>query len=104
MKKLALIIALIGIFLLLFFINNTEPKEIQISEISEKNLNERVLIKGITSNIKVHAGNFTTFKINNFPANCNCPKLKENQKIEAIGQITQYQETFQITIDKIKSP
>ena len=61
MKKLMLVISLLGILILLFIINFNEPQIIKISSINEKMMNENIKISGNIKSIKTYENNFTTF-------------------------------------------
>jgi len=104
MKKLAvtfLVLSLIGIFLLLLAFLYPAPKQITGNVI----LNEKEYTKTtgkITSVKEVYE--FKIIKLdNNLTVVCyDCPKLKKNQKITAIGTITNYSNTLQINAEMIK--
>ena len=109
MKNIALIISLVGILVLLLFINIAEPKEIQISEINEKYLDRKVKVIGEVREIKVFENNFTSFKIsdiknktNEINIICNCPNITSKSKLKIIGRITKYKGELQIQADIIK--
>jgi len=104
MKKIAFIIALLGILSLLLIINTLEPKITEIKDLSNKHLNKQVRIQGITSNIKIHENNFTTFTLNNkgqIQIICNCPNILNNHNLEILGKVTKYKNRLQIEADKI---
>jgi RecJ-like exonuclease len=106
MKKLALTISLGGILILLLLVNFQETKRTEIQEINEKNINKIIKIQGTSENIKKYGNSFTTFYISNNSTKiqiiCNCPIIKENQKLEITGKLTKYKKNLQITADKIK--
>jgi len=112
MRKLCLILSLLGILALLFFINFTEPKIIKISSINQKYLDNQVKIIGISSAINTYKSNFTSFTLEDATGKiniiCSCSNIKENQTLEIVGKISKYQGKLQIQADKIiiknKSP
>jgi uncharacterized protein YdeI (BOF family) len=105
MKTKALAISLIGILIILASINLIPPKQYQINELSQKDLNKKITLEGTTSNIKIHENNFTIFNLNNqdnqIEITCNCPNIQNNQKIKVIGTLDKYQNTLQIQANKI---
>lgn len=106
MKKICLIISLIGILLLLFIINTIESQTIEIPSINSSHLNKEVKIQGKITNIKNYENDFTTFYIENnyskIQGICNCPTIKEKNFTEITGKITKYNNKLQIQVKKIK--
>ncbi len=105
--KISLSISLIGILFLLFLSNNLSPKQINIKDINNKLLNQKVKVQGQVFNIRTYEdSNFqiisikdTTGKIDttlNNPIN-----ITNNQTIIVIGIIKEYNKTLQIQADKI---
>ena len=107
MKKIALIISLIGIFILLILINLQEPKISEINSLSNKRLNEEVKIQGKIIDLKIFQSNFTITKIKDnsgfIEVICNCPQIKklQNSTLQITGKLTEYQSNLQIQADKI---
>ncbi|MEA3330027.1 MAG: OB-fold nucleic acid binding domain-containing protein [Nanoarchaeota archaeon] len=105
MKKIALIISLVGILILLFIINTTSPKIVKISSIEKEDCKE-IKIKGTISEIKNYKNKFTTFTITDSTGKiqgvCNCPNVQQNQTAEITGKIQEYQNNLQINVEKIK--
>ncbi len=101
------IISLIGILILLFIINNSQPKITEISSINQKHLNKQIKIIGQISEIKNYENNFITFKISDSTGKiigiCNCPNIQENQTLKIIGKIQKYKYQLQIQVEKIIS-
>ena len=106
LKETSLIISLIGILVLLFIINTTEPNQTQIKNINSSILNKQVKISGQIINKNIYKNNFTilTIQENNYQiqAICNCPNIKLNQNITIVGIIEKYKEELQINVNKIK--
>ncbi len=107
--KISLSISLIGILFLLFLSNNLSPKQINIKDINNKLLNQKVKVQGQVFNIRTYEdSNFqiisikdTTGKIDttlNNPIN-----ITNNQTIIVIGIIKEYNKTLQIQAEKIIS-
>tara|TARA_Y100000034_G_C6653235_1_gene286045 strand:+ start:81 stop:410 length:330 start_codon:yes stop_codon:yes gene_type:complete len=105
MKTQALAISLIGILIILTSINLISPKQYQINELSQKDLNKKITLEGTTSNVKIHENNFTVFNLNNqnnqIQITCNCPNIQNNQKIKVLGTLTKYKNTLQLEANKI---
>ena len=109
LKILSLIIAIIGIIILLLFLNISEPKPMKISSINEKQLNKQVKIQGTLIKATTLKEDFTALAIKSFnnsekiEAVCNCPNLKNyiNQNLSIIGKISEYNNHLQIKVDKI---
>jgi len=97
--KLSFLISILGIFLLLLISNIIQPKP--ITNYSELKLNNYVKTSGKITSIN----NFQDFLViklnNNITITCNC-KLKANQTILVIGQVTEYKNQLQIQADKLK--
>ena len=103
--KLSLIISIAGIFLLLFLSNILEPKIININEINEKMLNQKVKISGSIFRIESKE-DFQIISIvdetGKIEVLCECDSnLQENQNIEVIGRVQEYEKYLQIQADKI---
>src|SRR3989344_8820052 len=109
LKTISLIISIIGILILLLFINIHEPKLIKISSINEKQLNKQVKIQGLLIKATTLKGNFTKLTIKSFnnsekiEAVCDCYNMKYyiNKTISLIGRISEYNNQLQIQADKI---
>ena len=102
---LSLIISLVGILILLILSNSIQLKEIPIKNITEKELNKKVQIKGELISIK----NYNNFQIISLKdetgeieaiINKNL-NLTKNQKIILTGTVQQYKNSLQIQADKV---
>ena len=109
LKILSLIIAIIGIIILLLFLNISEPKPMKISSINEKQLNKQVKIQGTLIKATTLKEDFTALAIKSFnnsekiEAVCDCYNMKYyiNKTISLIGRISEYNNQLQIQADKI---
>ena len=106
--KICLISALIGIFLILIIANKMEIKGSNIGNISEKNLNEKVKVKGYVTffketpglylmNIKDSTGNITVLAFKDDKIN-----ITKNSIIEVEGSLTKYNNELEINADIIR--
>ena len=104
--RISLIISLIGIFFLLFLAKNLEPKQINIKDINNNPLNQKVKIQGIILKI----ADKTTFKIlsvadatGKIDILCECKnnQFQVNNTILVSGTLQDYKSNFQISADKI---
>ena len=108
MKNLALLISILGIFILLILINIQEPKLSSIYSIKNKDVNEKVKIQGKIIDLKSFGNSFTIAKIKDnsgyIEIISNYPKIKQykNSTFEIIGRLTEYKGNLQIQADKIK--
>lgn len=104
MKKIALAISLIGILIIFTIINLIEINLTPTNQISLKNIGQQIKTSGITSNLKTYENNFTTFTLNNeIEIICNCPNIKNNQKLEILGTVSKYENKLQIEANKIST-
>ncbi|OGJ22083.1 hypothetical protein A3K73_06565 [Candidatus Pacearchaeota archaeon RBG_13_36_9] len=101
--KICLAISIIGIFLLLFLANTLPPKAVNLGEINDKMLNQKVKVHGTIFRIE----DKETFKILSIKDEtgkidiiCECGNLTY-QDIEVEGTIKEYREYLQIQADKI---
>ncbi len=107
--KISLSISLIGILLLLFLIN-INPKLINIEDINDKLLNEKVQVHGQIFNIRSYEdSNFQIISIKDKTGEIDITTSKilnisKDQNITIIGKITEYNDALQIQADKITSP
>jgi RecJ-like exonuclease len=110
--KLSFIISVLGIFLIYLLAINLEPKQVPISSISQKSLEQFVKIQGyvikpgIIEN-KSEGYAFTIFKIQDNSGEIevifrNSLKLKNLQRVEIIGKVSTYENQLQIESYKIK--
>ena len=104
--RISLIISLIGIFFLLFLAKNLEPKQINIKEINDNLLNQKIKIHGTILRIT----DKTTFKIlsvadatEKIDVLCECKnnQFQVNNTILVSGTLQDYKSNFQISADKI---
>jgi len=105
MKKIVLIISLIGVFILLFLSQSLEPKHLTVQEIKKLPLESKVKLSGIIFSI---SGNeikniYVQDKTGEIKATCKCnlKNLSENKNITIIGNLGIYQTEKQIYIKKI---
>ena len=110
-QKIALVASLIGILILLFISQTIEPKLVVISNITQENLNQQVKISGKITSLKEY--NNQTFQILEFQdetgtievtANANKGLKNEinlSRNYELVGKITEYNNTLQISINKL---
>ena len=106
MKKLILLISIIGIIILIL-LSFKDPGIQKISDITINDLNKKVKISGFVSEILINEDNFVVFKFSNDTSSinvvCDCGNIKKNQSLIIIGKITKYENEFQIQADKILS-
>jgi RecJ-like exonuclease len=112
LKKLTLIISILGIFLIYILAINFEPKQIKISDITQKSLDQFVKIRGyvikpgiIENKEKEYA--FTVFKIQDNSSEIGVIfrkplELKNLQQVEIIGKVSSYENQLQIETIKLK--
>lgn len=112
LKKIFLLISLIGILLLLFISRNLEPKTINVYEINESLLNQRVKISGQILDSWDYSNN--TFHVLKLKENLSIIDVIFNTKSQEfkfnsskvytiIGKVQKYNQTIQISADKILS-
>jgi len=106
--RIAIIISLIGVLILIIITEKIDISESNIAQITEKNIDQTVKIKGqitrITKtetimilNIKDSTGEIKVTAFN--PEESN---LKTNQIVGINGKVTEYMNQIQIEADKIK--
>lgn len=104
--RISLIISLIGIFFLLFLAKNLEPKQINIKDINNNLLNQKVAVQGTILKIQ----DKTTFKIlsvadatGRIDILCECKnnQFQINNTILISGTVQDYKSNLQISADKI---
>ena len=103
--KISILISLIGIFFLLVLTNFLEPKQINISEINNKLLDQKVKISGTIEKI-TDKQTFQILEVKDSTGKidvlCNCKNnIKQNQKVIITGKIQEYKKQLQISADKI---
>lgn len=103
--KFSLAISILGTLLLLILSNSLPQKKLEIKEINENLLNQKIKTQGIIEKItdkktfKILSITDSTGKINIL---CECKNnIKQNQSIIVIGKIQEYQKTLQVSADKI---
>ena len=104
---ISLIISLIGIFTLLILLNTLPPKQLKISEIQNKHLNQQVQIKGTLTSIKNYQeSDFQILTIEDSTGEIQATlnkisNLTINSSIILIGTPLIYKQSIQIKTDKI---
>lgn len=106
LEKISLIISFLGIILLAIISQSLEPKEIKISEISNKVLEGYVKVGGNITSIK-SLDNMQIFKIQDETESINAvlyekTNLSSGINVEIIGKVIRYKGTLEIEIQKIK--
>ena len=108
--KISLSISLIGILVLLFLANTLQPKLINLQEINNKLLNQKVQVQGQITSIKTYDdSNFQVISIKDKTGKIDATinqilNLTISQNITITGKITEYKGSLQIQADKITSP
>jgi len=105
LKKISLIVALVGILLLILLLEGIPPRELKISEIEKSDINKKVFVIGEITNIK----SYDDFKIISLKDETGTievilnskENLTMNQTISVYGVIKEYEQTLQIQADKI---
>ncbi|WP_295722650.1 OB-fold nucleic acid binding domain-containing protein [uncultured Methanobrevibacter sp.] len=116
--KIALITTIIGVIGLIISSSYIETKELEIGEITSNNINEKISVNGVISEIKFSKNTDTCFltlydgsgKINIIvfesglkdfeDHNININQFK-NRKVKVTGTVTQYNNELELTIDDI---
>jgi len=103
-----LIISAVGILFLFFLSQNLAVKETQINNISNKDLGDKVLIKGKIKEIAYNQNSITILlenqnssKIEIIMFTNKILNLKQNQTIRIYGKVDSYKSQLQIIVDKI---
>jgi RecJ-like exonuclease len=111
LKKISLVISIIGIILLVFLSIYAEPKFKEIGSINKKDLDNYVKISGKIINIeKIHSKD-SSFSILRLMDNSDSidildyknTKLSINQEIQIIGKVSEYKNELQVEATKIKN-
>ena len=108
--KFSLIVSLLGILLLIFLSIYSEPKQISIDKINEKQLDNYIKINGTIVNInkiKSDQGYFIIIRLKDFSGLIDIldyqnTNLKINQQIQVIGKVSEYKNQLQVESKKIK--
>ena len=107
--KLSLAFSLLGILLILFISENTDLPISKISDITNKQIDTTIKIKGTIEhlteleNLILFSLKDKTGKINIILFTDETLNLKQNQKIELIGKVIEYKNTIEIMADQIKT-
>ena len=106
--KICLVLSLLGILLLVFLSSHLTPKEYSIINITERNIDNYVTLKGQISNIKnFQESEFYILTIEDntgkITGTLNSRNFTINKTREYIitGKITKYENETQINIEKI---
>jgi len=105
--KLSLIVALVGIFVLLFMVTNYQPPLTTINQLTTNQLGKQITLAGTITNIHDYQ-NFQILTIKDKTGTIDLlvnqkTAFKENQTIEVSGTLTQYKNRLQLTVDTLIS-
>ena len=105
--KIALTISLIGILILLILAETLEPKKRNISEISEKDIDQSILVYGYLTKTK-ETEHISIFKLEENNASIMVIAFKEkeiniskNEIVKIIGTVKKYQDILEISAEEI---
>tara|TARA_Y100000310_G_C20449148_1_gene699828 strand:- start:312 stop:665 length:354 start_codon:yes stop_codon:yes gene_type:complete len=105
--KIALVISLIGIFLLLVLSNILEPKLIDLGEINNNLLNKKVKVQGEIFDNRIFSSDFQVISIRDstgkIDLTLNQPTDNLKGNITVIGTVKEYKQYLQIQAEKIIS-
>ena len=107
--KLSLIFSILGILIVLFISETVPVKLYEISEITEEKIDETVRIQGTVKrtsdtpeiliiNLEDETGTITIILFKNDEE----ISLEKNQRVEIIGNVTEYKDQLEIVADQIK--
>jgi RecJ-like exonuclease len=105
--KISLIFSILGILLILFISENTSIDLSNISEITKENIDEKVRIQGIVTNI-VETESLTILNVKDNTGKITIIifeigiGLQKDQRVEIIGSVTDYEDQLEIMADQIK--
>ena len=103
-KKIALATSIIGIFLIMVFSQNLEPKEIEISKINGKMIGQYVKVSGEVYNIK--QSKITSFTIKDPSGDIYAFSYEKMNltkgEYELIGKVDEYHGVLEIEVAKMK--
>ena len=107
-QKISLTLSLVGILILIFLSSHLEPEVISISNITEKNLDEKIkIIANITEIRNFKEKNFQLITLKDSTGsitgttNAKNLSINQNQTYIILGKVSEYNKTLQINIDKI---
>ncbi len=112
-KTLSLILSIIGIFIIVVLAQILEPKLVKISDIDKKMLDEYAKVQGQVQDIqKIKSPDYPNpIVLIDLKDDSNASitvvwrqdiNLTQNQAIQVIGKVSEYQEETQIEASKIK--
>mgnify|MGYP001559102323 CR=1 FL=1 len=109
-RKISVATSLLGIVFLAVFLPQFSPKETQIREISESNLGEIVLVKGIAQNVQFKKNTLTldvfgTAKIHAvkfYPTEKELEIAVEGNFLEITGTVKKYKGNLEIEAKSVK--
>ncbi|MBU1136051.1 MAG: OB-fold nucleic acid binding domain-containing protein [Nanoarchaeota archaeon] len=102
--KISLAVSFLGI-LILIFISSLEPKLTKISELNKTKIDSLIKIQGNIINSKKINQDFFILTINDNSGQIEIllnKNFSTNKQIEIIGKLEQYQNKFQIQVEKIE--
>lgn len=107
--KLALVVSLTGILILIFIIDTIEIKDYKIKDLTKKDLNKDVNLKGTITRITETPGLYI-FNLDDQTGEITGIIFKEeqlnltvNQKIEVQGTIIEYKNKLELEVDQLIS-
>lgn len=116
--KIALITTIIGVIGLIISSSYIETKELTIEEITSNNINEKISVNGVISEVKFSKNSNTCFltlydgsgKINIIVFESGLTDFEDhnidinqfkNKKVKVTGTVTQYNNELELTIDDV---
>mgnify|MGYP001587684887 CR=1 FL=1 len=107
--KLALIVSMTGILLLIFVSDIVEVKEYKITDLTRKDIEKDVKIRGkvtrvtetpglLIFNIRDETGEVTAILFKEDPIN-----ITENQRLEIEGKVKEYKDKLEIEVSELKT-
>ncbi|MEK6957446.1 MAG: exodeoxyribonuclease VII large subunit [archaeon] len=107
-KKIAYILAIIGITALILLL--PEERQVEIAAINESSIGEKVSLSGSIANLKISSGNaFFDLENNGIisaayfsPTLEQASILKNGSAVKATGQITRYNEKLEIIVKRVE--
>jgi len=103
MKKISLILAVLGILILIILSVFYEPKLTKIKDLNSNKLNQKIKVEGKIISSKKYS-NFYINKLKDSTSTIDIlteQKIQTNKTLEVIGVLKEYKDSLQISADKI---
>lgn len=102
MRRVALIVFILGVLVLALLLNLPSREIKGFDDLSEFEINQRVLLNGVVESERFISGSKEIFVVNGIDVVCDCSESFVGREVEVEGVVSEFNEKKQVEVLSIK--